>query len=315
MNVKNIETKKDAIQALKDFYISMYKQEKILLSKMYNDPIYINNAISEKELSEKLDTILNKEDNEDKRIEILKKLIEDIGEYLEETEIKEKLNTIGKEYYDNLLEKVERARGLTDLEIILDIIEQSNAKIHEDRSEKEEYQYGDLSKINNGNIKINEYSYEHNKKRYNLYPIEIYETYKIKKNEEKESKVISKVGKQYLTKFRIEVEYKQGKMASMEFFGDIDLERNLEKNGNEYFLPTIAAILQAKREGNQYIGQINCIYKDNENGISTFVRTKDENLENSVKKLVEKELKEQQENEKAKPKEEKEIKPEEDNQK
>ena len=289
MNVKNIEAKKDAIQALKDFYISMYKQEKILLSKMYNDPIYINNAISEKELSEKLDTILNKEDNEDKRIEILKKLIEDIGEYLEETEIKEKLNTIGKEYYDNLLEKVERARGLTDQEIILDIIEQSNAKIHEDRSEKEEYQYGDLSKINNGNIKINEYSYEHNKKRYNLYPIEIYETYK--------------------------VEYKQGKMASMEFFGDIDLERNLEKNGNEYFLPTLAAILQAKREGNQYIGQINCIYKDNENGISTFVRTKDENLENSVKKLVEKELKEQQENEKAKPKEEKEIKPEEDNQK
>ena len=61
MNVKNIEAKKDAIQALKDFYISMYKQEKILLSKMYNDPIYINNAISEKELSEKLDTILNKE--------------------------------------------------------------------------------------------------------------------------------------------------------------------------------------------------------------------------------------------------------------
>lgn len=54
MDVKNIETKKDAIQALKDFYISMYKQEKILLSKMYNDPIYINNAISEKRIKRKI---------------------------------------------------------------------------------------------------------------------------------------------------------------------------------------------------------------------------------------------------------------------
>ena len=101
MNVKNIEAKKDAIQALKDFYISMYKQEKILLSKMYNDPIYINNAISEKELSEKLDTILNKEDNEDKRIEILKSYTEKIKEDIYKNLTNAPLPLISKEQTKN----------------------------------------------------------------------------------------------------------------------------------------------------------------------------------------------------------------------
>ena len=289
MSIKKIETKKDAIKELENFYISMYKQKKILLSKEYNDPIYILKAISDKELQRMLDEVLSNLDSEDEKINSLKKFIDSIFEDLESTQIKEKLNSIGKEYYDNLLEEVERARGLTDQEIILDIIEQSDAKIHEDKSEKEEYEYGDLSNINRENIKKNKYSFEYKKKKYSIYPIDSYETYKIKKNDDKENMKIKKLDKQSLDKFRIEVEYKPGKIANMEFFGDMNLERNLDKSSSEYFLPTLAAILQTKKEGNQYLGQINCIYKDNENGISTFVRTKDENLENAVKILVEKE--------------------------
>ena len=297
MNIKRIETKKDAIKELKSFYISMYKQKQILLKKKYHDPIYMTTDLTDKELQQKLDDMLNNLDSEDEKIESLKKIIDAIFEDLKSTEIKEKLSTIGKEYYDNLIEKVERARGLTDEEIIIEIIDETDAKIHEDKSEKEGFTYGNLLKIYNGEIKEKKYSYEKNNKKYNLYPIENYKTYKHKKDEGRELSKISSMGRQYLTKFRLEVEFKPGRIASTEFFADSDLEKKLDQERNEYFLPMLAAISKTKKEENQYIGHIECIYKDEENDIETFVREKDENLENSVKKLVENELKEQSENE------------------
>ena len=141
MNIKKMETKKDAIEDLKKFYISMYKQEKILYSKVFNDPTYINHALKDKELQQKLDELLSRFDNEDEKIETLKKLIDGIFEDVkfedvEFEEVREKLNTIGKGYYETLLIEVEKARGLTDEEIILDIIEQSNLKTHEDKREE-----------------------------------------------------------------------------------------------------------------------------------------------------------------------------------
>ena len=149
MNIKRIETKKDAIKELKSFYISMYKQKQILLKKKYHDPIYMTTDLTDKELQQKLDDMLNNLDSEDEKIESLKKIIDAIFEDLKSTEIKEKLSTIGKEYYDNLIEKVERARGLTDEEIIIEIIDETDAKIHEDKSEKEGFTYGNLLKIYN----------------------------------------------------------------------------------------------------------------------------------------------------------------------
>ncbi len=307
MNIKKMETKKDAIEDLKKFYISMYKQEKILYSKVFNDPTYINHALKDKELQQKLDELLSRFDNEDEKIETLKKLIDGIFEDVkfedvefedvEFEEVREKLNTIGKGYYETLLIEVEKARGLTDEEIILDIIEQSNLKIHEDKSEEENFSYGDLSRVNNDQIRDIKHSYMHNNNKYNVYPIGIYETYKKKENADKKSKVIAEIDKQYLMKFKMELEYKLGKTASMEFFGDIDLERNLEEKDRGYFLPMLGAIAEATKEGNSYIGHIDCIYKDKKNDINTFIRRKDKNLENRVKQLIEKESKEQQRNE------------------
>ena len=158
MNIKRIETKKDAIKELKSFYISMYKQKQILLKKKYHDPIYMTTDLTDKELQQKLDDMLNNLDSEDEKIESLKKIIDAIFEDLKSTEIKEKLSTIGKEYYDNLIEKVERARGLTDEEIIIEIIDETDAKIHEDKSEKEGFTYGNLLKIYNGEIKEKKYT-------------------------------------------------------------------------------------------------------------------------------------------------------------
>lgn len=303
MNIKKIETKKDAIEDLKKFYISMYKQEKILYSKVFNDPTYINHALKDKELQQKLDELLSQFDSEDGKIEALKKLIDGIFEDVkfedvEFEEVREKLNTIGKGYYETLLIEVKKARGLTDEEIILDIIEQCNLKIHEDKSEEENFSYGDLSRVNNEQIRDIKHSYMHNNNKYNIYPIGIYETYKKKENTDKKSKVIAEIDKQYLMRFKMELEYKLGKTASMEFFGDIDLERNLEEKDSGYFLPMLGAIAEATKEGNQYIGHIDCIYKDNKNDIATFIRTKDKNLENRVKQLIEKESKEQQREEK-----------------
>ena len=289
MKFDKIETKKEGIEELKKFYISMYKQKQILLKKKNKDNMYLLASITDKEILHKLEKTLNDMESDDEKIQELKGLIDDIFSNIEFPEIKEKLDAIGKEYYEKILEKIKETRRLSDEEVILKAIDESDAKIYEDKSINDEFLYGDLSKVNEEKIQSINYSYEKDNKKYNLYPLGIYEAYKIKKDINEQNRYNSNLEKQYIIKYLLELEYIPGKIVSMEFFGDLELEKGLECNVNKYFLPMLAAVSESKKEGNEYIGKISCIFEEDKNSISTFIRTKDQNLENAVKILIEKE--------------------------
>ena len=146
--ITEINTMEDAIESLKELYIKISNQRNLFINKeqdMQSNTKYKNLT------KEMLDNIIGKKDETDNRkiIQFLKNIIEDILENEPNQEIKQKLEGIFGTYYISLRNKIEKLiKPQKGEEIVLDLIRQSEVKIHDDKSPKEDAIYGDLIQEN-----------------------------------------------------------------------------------------------------------------------------------------------------------------------
>lgn len=294
--ITEINTMEDAIESLKELYIKISNQRNLFINKeqdMQNNTKYKNLT------KEMLDNIIGKKDETDNRkiIQFLKNIIEDILENEPNQEIKQKLEGIFGTYYISLRNKIEKLiKPQKGEEIVLDLIRQSEVKIHDDKSPKEDAIYGDL-------IEENEQTPEIIYKDKNMMLIRLNKYITNKTQKEKDKKIVEKLEKEEVSKYEYQIKYEPNKVAIIEYFGETNLGNKIKKGEIEYIAPMLAAIEKAKSEKREHIGRIYKIFEE----LGTYVTQYDDNLEQRVKelKLKEEEIIKETEKSEEKNKEEK----------
>lgn len=294
--ITEINTMEDAIESLKELYIKISNQRNLFINKeqdMQSNTKYKNLT------KEMLDNIIGKKDETDNRkiIQFLKNIIEDILENEPNQEIKQKLEGIFGTYYISLRNKIEKLiKPQKGEEIVLDLIRQSEVKIHDDKSPKEDAIYGDL-------IQENEQTPEIIYKDKNMMLIRLNKYITNKTQKEKDKKIVEKLEKEEVSKYEYQIKYEPNKVAIIEYFGETNLGNKIKKGEIEYIAPMLAAIEKAKSEKREYIGRIYKIFEE----LGTYVTQYDDNLEQRVKelKLKEEEIIKETEKSEEKNKEEK----------
>lgn len=294
--ITEINTMEDAIESLKELYIKISNQRNLFINKeqdMQSNTKYKNLT------KEMLDNIIGKKDETDNRkiIQFLKNIIEDILENEPNQEIKQKLEGIFGTYYISLRNKIEKLiKPQKGEEVVLDLIRQSEVKIHDDKSPKEDAIYGDL-------IQENEQTPEIIYKDKNMMLIRLNKYITNKTQKEKDKKIVAKLEKEEVSKYEYQIKYEPNKVAIIEYFGETNLGNKIKKGEIEYIAPMLAAIEKAKSEKREHIGRIYKIFEE----LGTYVTQYDDNLEQRVKelKLKEEEIIKETEKSEEKNKEEK----------
>lgn len=294
--ITEINTMEDAIESLKELYIKISNQRNLFINKeqdMQSNTKYKNLT------KEMLDNIIGKKDETDNRkiIQFLKNIIEDILKNEPNQEIKQKLEGIFGTYYISLRNKIEKLiKPQKGEEIVLDLIRQSEVKIHDDKSPKEDAIYGDL-------IQENEQTPEIIYKDKNMMLIRLNKYITNKTQREKDKKIVEKLEKEEVSKYEYQIKYEPNKVAIIEYFGETNLGNKIKKGEIEYIAPMLAAIEKAKSEKREHIGRIYKIFEE----LGTYVTQYDDNLEQRVKelKLKEEEIIKETEKSEEKNKEEK----------
>ena len=296
--ITEINTMEDAIESLKELYIKISNQRNLFINKeqdMQSNTKYKNLT------KEMLDNIIGKKDETDNRktIQFLKNIIEDILENEPNQEIKQKLNGIFGTYYISLRNKIEKLiKPQKGEEVMLNLIRQSEVKIHDDKSPKEDAIYGDLIQENE---QIPEIIYKD--KNMMIIRLNKYVTNKTQKEKEKTNKIVPNLEREEVSKYEYQIRYEPNKIATIEYFGETNLGNKIKKGKIEYIAPMIAAIEKAKLERREHIGRISKIFEE----LGTYVTQYDDNLEQRIQelKLREEEKMKKTENCKLKDKEEK----------
>lgn len=278
---KNITDTDELILALQNLYTKIMIQKQLLRQKgNINKELlsqYSNQV--EKNIKELINNI--KIENK-KKIQMLEKIIENALDTEEDLEIKEKLNNIFKEFYELLKKQGEKIKEPNkDEKIVLKLINDSNVKIHEDKSEKDIWQYGDFSEKKDEILEL-----VYHDKNMSLLNKSTYQATKTRKEAESDhEKIVASVSKSEISKYEFKIRYEKGNIASIEFFADTELGKQIKDGNLEYVSPMLAAIAKAKEQGKNYIGKISMI--DSELG--TFVTQYDDGLEESISNLIKKE--------------------------
>ena len=296
--INEIHTMEEAIEALKELYIKLSNQRNLFINKeqdMQSNTKYKNLT------KEMLENIINKQKGADNRktIQLFKNIIEDMLENEPNQEIKQKLEGIFGTYYNNLRNKIEKLiEPQKGEEIVLDLIRQSEVKIHDDQSPKKETIYGDLFQENE---QIQEIIYKD--KNMMIIRLNKYVTNKTQKEKEKTNKIVPNLEREEVSKYEYQIRYEPNKIATIEYFGETNLGNKIKKGKIEYIAPMIAAIEKAKLERREHIGRISKIFEE----LGTYVTQYDDNLEQRIQelKLREEEKMKKTENCKLKDKEEK----------
>lgn len=199
----------------------------------------------------------------------------------EEQYYKTKIEGLSKAYFEQLTDKLGRIKGINKSEkIALEILESLNFKIHESKEEQEEYKYGELVKVkkerprvifNNGNMAIKK--------------MENYITGKTTRSDENDG-IIAKVDSKNISKYKLEMLSKTGNIVGINFFATEELENQIQED-NTYLSATLAAIVKAKRENRQYIGELSVI--DIDDRFKTSLVKYDEELEEKVNEYIKRE--------------------------
>lgn len=294
---------------LKEIYIATMTKDAILsgkLDKMPEERDMQNEETDEKENDEKQEiNEINKEEvyafekqtkiNVEKLLEstddietkknILRIAIDNSKQidYTDEEEqyYKTKIEGLSKAYFEQLTDKLDRIKGINKSEkIALEILESLNLKIHESKEEQEEYKYGELVKdkkerprviFNNGNMAI--------KKMGN------YITGKTTRSDENDG-IIAKVDSKNISKYKLEMLSKTGNIVGINFFATEELGNQLHEN-DSYLTTMLAAIVKAKKENRQYIGELSVI--DIDDRFKTSLVQYDEKLEEKINEYIERE--------------------------
>lgn len=279
--IYDIKARKDVIESLIDIYTAISVQ----IETNENGDLKERNKINELHDKTKkgIENYLERIEDEFGKIEFLRTSIEDIiiPEDKEENEM-----DFFKEYYNRLIEKLEELPLVEKNEkILLDFIKESQVKIYEDKREKEQCSYGQFTK-EQGNMNNKSLYKDENME---LIRLSTYKTRKNKKENNIKRKNLIRLETEEIeiNKYEYKLRYEKGKIAAIEFFGDSELGKRIEKGNLKYIGPMLAAIELAKRNGREYIGKIEMIDKD----LQTFVTQYDDELENRVKELIEKEEK------------------------
>lgn len=199
----------------------------------------------------------------------------------EEQDYKTKIEGLSKAYFEQLTDKLDKINGINKSEkIALEILESLNLKIHESKEEQEEYKYGELVKgkrersrviFNNGNMSL--------KKTAN------YITGKATRNEG-DCGIIAKVDSKNISKYKLEMLSKTGNIVGTDFFASEELEDQLHEH-DSYLTTMLAAIVKAKKENRQYIGELSVI--DIDDRFKTSIVQYDEKLEEKINEYIKRE--------------------------
>lgn len=322
-SLDEIESKEDMINFLKNLLIlaknaqTMYrpkfdideligeyeinsKEDQEIIRFLFNDSLNKKEYdVVNKSFSKTIDTVLSNDDV-DTQIAKLKIFIENIiyseesNEKLSQEEniseesnsknYRDTMNYITK-YYKEALEKIERLENKNyDEEIIISLYENSKIlKISIDRQKEEDYVYGDLSKRG-----IDADLVLYKDENLTLKRVANYQTGKSKKIDPK--KIVAKFSPEKISKYRFDVAYEKGKIATMYFFAEPKVGDSVLEGSKKAFTSLISAACEARKQGRQFAGRISCLDKDTETYITTF----DDNLEEAVKGLLIKEQKEEE---------------------
>ena len=255
-----------------------YESENGTQGKKEIDPNKV--LVFQKQLEESIEKLLESTQTDETKKNILKIAIENIYD-IKETDTKTKIEGFSKQYLQRLSEKMNLIKGISkDERTILELIKETGAKIYDDKEEDdlEECNYGDLIKDRRIKPKV---IFQNDKMIFKR--MAQFNVGKSIRNKNANN-IVSKIENENVNKYELITLSKRGEMVSLDFFGKDNLENQLHDKTDH--LPAIlAAIAKAKEENREHIGKITII--DDELG--TAVVQYDDNLEEKVKELKERE--------------------------
>lgn len=255
-----------------------YESENGTQGKKEIDPNKV--LVFQKQLEESIEKLLESTQTDETKKNILKIAIENIYD-IKETDTKAKIEGFSKQYLQRLSEKMNLIKGISkDERSILELIKETGAKIYDDKEEDdlEECNYGDLIKDRRIKPKV---IFQNDKMIFKrMAQFNVGKSIRNKNS----NNIVSKIENENVNKYELITLSKRGEMVSLDFFGKDNLENQLHDKTDH--LPAIlAAIAKAKEENREHIGKITII--DDELG--TAVVQYDDNLEEKVKELKERE--------------------------
>ena len=277
-SIENIKSAEEAIMALEELYVQIMKQKMLAKDSLINADFLKD---YEKISRETIAGVTDKIEDDKEKIDILEGIIEEKLENEAYEEIKAESEDFFSEYYKKFKERISKIRIPDRNEkIILGLIKDSKVMVHEDKSPKTEWKYGDFSIERDKRPEI-----IYHDKNMQLITKSTYQALKSEKNQEINGKVVANLEKSEICKYEFQIEYEPGKLAAIQFFGEPELGYRIKEGKTEYFSPMLAAILKAKEQGREHIGSIELIDED----LGTFVTQYDDDKERRIKTLKKKE--------------------------
>lgn len=291
--IDDLKSLEDVITALEDLCLTMQKHKLLNSNSEANfEAIEKNKVITENFIKSKLQEL----DSNEAKILFLESIIEYM--FIDPTDLalKEKLVSLGEEYYKNILDKADQLAPEAHVQEgkssekdnnkkpikenneeirFLELIRGTKAKIYEDKDKEERYSYGEL--LENHRV---EPEIIYDDKGMIFTRRKTYETHKLANSDKGK---ISNLETKKVCKYSLELTDDSAR-AKVDFFADPEIGDAIKSGDLRYFSPVFAAILKAKDAGKNYIGTINMIDEE----LKTFVTKYDENLEAAIKRLKEK---------------------------
>ena len=245
------------IEMMKNLYCKIQEAKISLLHNKNLDNTYKPDSNLRNQIESNIDDMLEQFDNKDK-LKFLKYRIEELIEDRDDYD-KEKLQKFFSGTYTILSEKVEKAL-----------------------EELSSYSYGDFVKIEYEPqlIYINEYQTFREVARYKTR--KMLQSSKATDNENLDEEILSQ--------YEISLNKKIPEIKEVKFFGEMILGEIMKEGNSKNLIQVLNAVTKAKSEGRQHIGRINV-----KKGTNEFSFKYDDNLEKSIKKLIEKEKKQPKE--------------------
>lgn len=239
----------------------------------------------EEQTTNNAERLLENEENIDSKKNILRIAIDNVIKMSysdkDELEYKAKIEEFSKSYFENLTDRLDKINGTNKNEArALELLESLNLKIHESKEEKEEYKYGELSQDKRVCPKL-----IFRNEDILLKKMESYSTGKTAKNEDN-GRIIAKVESKNISKYKLEILEKTGEVVDIDFFATEELENQVQED-NTYLSTILAAIVKAKRENRQYIGELSVI--DIDDRFKTSLVQYDEELEEKINEYIKRE--------------------------
>lgn len=239
----------------------------------------------EEQTTNNAERLLENEENIESKKNILRIAIDNVIKMSysdkDELEYKAKIEEFSKSYFENLTDRLDKINGTNKNEArALELLESLNLKIHESKEEKEEYKYGELSQDKRVRPKL-----IFRNEDILLKKMESYSTGKTAKNEDN-SRIIAKVESKNISKYKLEILEKTGEVVDIDFFATEELENQVQED-NTYLSTILAAIVKAKRENRQYIGELSVI--DIDDRFKTSLVQYDEELEEKINEYIKRE--------------------------